>query len=158
MVHMVPKPKNMMAALGLSGPEAQAAYVRQQEQSPIFQALASQGEEAMLQQASATGGLRGGNIQGALAQFRPSLLNQFLERQYTNLGGLTSLGQQSAAGIGTAGMQSAGSISELLGQAGAAKAGAALGSAQAWGNTLNLPAQFAGLAYGKGLPGLGKIF
>lgn len=153
-----PALQQQMAALGLSGPEAQAAYVRQQEQSPIFQALASQGEEAMLQQASATGGLRGGNIQGALAQFRPSLLNQFLERQYTNLGGLTSLGQQSAAGIGTAGMQSAGSISELLGQAGAAQAGAKLGSAQAWQNTLNLPGQFAGLAYGKGLPGLGKIF
>jgi len=31
-----------MAALGLSGPEAQAAYVKQQEQSPIFQALARQ--------------------------------------------------------------------------------------------------------------------
>ncbi len=146
-----------MAALGLRGPEEQAAFVAQQEQSPIFQALAKQQEEAILQQASATGGLRGGNVQGALAQFRPALLNQFLQQQYTNLGGLTSLGQQSAAGIGTAGMQTAGAIGDLLGQAGAAKAGAALGSAQAWGNTLNLPAQFAGLAYGKGLPGFGKI-
>jgi len=152
-----PALQQQMAALGLAGPEAQAAYVKQQEESPIFQALARQQEEAILQQASATGGLRGGNIQGALAQFRPSLLNQFLQQQYTNLGGLTSLGQQSAAGIGTAGMQTAGAIGDLLGQAGAAKAGAALGSAQAWGNTLNLPAQFAGLAYGKGLPGFGKI-
>lgn len=146
-----------MAALGLRGSEAEAAYVQRQAESPTFQALAKQGEEALLQQASATGGLRGGNIQGALAQFRPSLLNQFLQQRYTNLGGITSLGQQSAAGIGTAGMQTAGAIGDLLGQAGAARAGAALGSAQAWGNTLNLPAQFAGLAYGKGLPGFGKI-
>lgn len=139
-----------MAALGLSGPEAQQAYVAQQEQSPAFQALARQQEEALLQNASATGGLRGGNVQGALAQFRPALLNQFLEQQYGRLGGLTSLGQQSAAGVGTAGMQSAGSIADLLAQGGAAKAGAKLGAANAWQQSLSLPAQFAGLAIGRG--------
>lgn len=139
-----------MAALGLAGPEAQQAYVAQQEQSPAFQALARQQEEALLQNASATGGLRGGNIQGALAQFRPALLNQFLEQQYGRLGGMTSLGQQSAAGVGTAGMQSAGSIADLLAQGGAAQAGAKLGAANAWQQSLSLPAQFAGLAIGRG--------
>ena len=139
-----------MSALGLAGPEAQQAYVTQQEQSPIFQALAGQGEEAILQNASATGGLRGGNVQGALAQFRPQLLNQFLEQQYGRLGGMTSLGQQSAAGVGTSGMQSAGSIADLLAQGGAARAGAKLGSANAWQQSLSLPAQFAGLAIGRG--------
>lgn len=147
-----------MSALGLRGPEAQAAFVAQQEQSPIFQALARQGEEAMLQKASATGGLRGGNIQGALAEFRPSLLNQFLSQQYERLGGMTTLGQQSAAGVGSAGMQSAGAIADLIGQAGQARAGAALGAGQAWGNLLNLPVQFAGMAYGAGKPGFGKMF
>jgi hypothetical protein len=139
-----------MAALGLSGPEAQQEYVAQQEQSPAFQALARQQEEALLQNASATGGLRGGNVQGALAQFRPALLNQFLEQQYGRLGGMTSLGQQSAAGVGTAGMQSAGSIADLLAQGGAARAGAKLGSASAWQQSLSLPAQFAGMAIGRG--------
>jgi hypothetical protein len=153
-----PALQQQMAALGLSGPEAQAAFVAQQEASPMFEALARQGEEAMLQQASATGGLRGGNIQGALAQFRPQLLNQFLEQQYSRLGGMTSLGQQSAAGVGTAGMQSASQISDLLAQAGAARAGAALGSAQAWGNVASLPMQFAGMAYGSGGPGFGTMF
>lgn len=147
-----------MAALGLSGPEAQAAFVAQQEQSPIFQALARQGEEAMLQKASATGGLRGGNIQGALAEFRPSLLNQFLSQQYERLGGMTTLGQQSAAGVGSAGMTAASNIGELLGQAGQARAGAALGAGQAWGNLASLPLQFAGMAYGAGKPGFGKMF
>lgn len=139
-----------MAALGLAGPEAQQAYVAQQEQSPAFQALARQQEEALLQNASATGGLRGGNVQGALAQFRPALLNQFLEQQYGRLGGMTALGQQSAAGVGTAGMQSAGSIADLLAQGGAARAGAKLGAANAWQQSLSLPAQFAGLAIGRG--------
>lgn len=153
-----PALKAQMAALGLMGPEEQAAFVQQQEQSPIFQSLAKQQEEAILQQASATGGLRGGNVQGALAQFRPALLNQFLTQQYDRLGGLTTLGQRSAAGVGSAGMESAAGVANLLGQAGAAKAGASLGSAQAWGNILSLPAQFAGMAYGAGKPGFGKMF
>lgn len=147
-----------MAALGLRGPQEQAAFVSQQEQSPIFQALAKQQEEAILQNASATGGLRGGNVQAALAQFRPALLNQFLTQQYERLGGMTTLGQQSAAGVGSAGMTAASNIGELLGQAGAAKAGAALGAGQAWGNLASLPLQFAGMAYGAGKPGLETIF
>jgi len=147
-----------MAALGLSGPEAQAAFTAQQEASPIFQALARQGEEAMMQNAAATGGLRGGNLQGALAQFRPALLNQFLEQQYNRLGGMTALGQQSAAGVGTAGMQSASQISDLLARAGAARAGSALGVGQSWGNVASLPMQFAGMAYGSGGPGFGTMF
>ena len=115
-----------MAALGLAGPEAQQAYVSGQEESPLFQSIARQQEEAILQNASATGGLRGGNVQGALAQFRPQLLNQFLEQQYGRLGGLTELGQASAVGVGTAGMNAAGSIAKLLGQRGEAQAGGAL--------------------------------
>jgi hypothetical protein len=153
-----PALQQQMAALGLTGPESQAEFVKQQEQSPIFQALARQGEEAILQKASATGGLRGGNVQGALAEFRPALLNQFLTQQYERLGGMTALGQRSAAGVGAAGQETAGAIGDLFGQAGAAQAGAKLGSAQAWGNVLSLPAQFAGMAYGAGKPGFGKMF
>ena len=115
-----------MAALGLAGPEAQQAYVTQQEQNPLFQSLLRQGEESVLQNASATGGLRGGNVQGALAQFRPQLLNQFLEQQYGRLGGMTQLGQRSAAGVGAAGMDAAGDIATLLGERGQAQAGGAL--------------------------------
>ena len=140
-----------MAALGLAGPEAQQTYVAQQEQSPIFQALARQGEEAVLQNASATGGLRGGNVQGALAQFRPALLNQFLEQQYGRLGGMTALGQQSAAGVGTAGMQSAGSIADLLGQAGAARAGSALGVGRAISGPFNLASTLGGMSASKSM-------
>lgn len=140
-----------MAALGLSGPEAQQAYVSQQEQSPIFQALAGQGENAILQNASATGGLRGGNVQGALAQFRPALLNQFLTQQYDQLGGMTQLGQNSAAGVGTAGMQSATSIAELLGQAGAARAGSALGVGRAISGPFNLLSTLGGMSAQKSM-------
>jgi len=140
------------ALLGLQGAEAQQQAIAGVEQSPLLQALMRQGEEAMLQQASATGGLRGGNLQGALAQFRPQMLQQALEQQYARLGGMTSLGQQSAAGVGTAGMQTGESIAGLLGQQAAAQAGGALGRVAPFTNLLNLPTQL----YGMGL-GMGKI-
>jgi hypothetical protein len=140
-----------MGALGLRGTEAQQAYVAEQEQSPIFQALKRQQEESILQNASATGGLRGGNIQGALAQFSPALLNQFLTQQYDRLGGMTALGQQSAAGVGTSGMQSANAISDLFGQAGAARAGAALGVGQALSGPFNLATSLGGMMASKNM-------
>ena len=122
---------------GLRGPEAQAEFIKEIEGSPAFEATARQGESAILQNASATGGLRGGDVQGALAQFRPQLLAQFISREYDRLGGLTQIGQSSAAGVGAAGLQTGQNISGLLGEAGAATAGNILtqGNIQAgmWG-------------------------
>jgi hypothetical protein len=138
------------AMLGLSGAEAQQQAIAGVEQSPLLQALMRQGEEAMLQQASATGGLRGGNLQGALAQFRPAMLQQALEQQYARLGGMTALGQQSAAGVGTAGMQTGQQIAGLLGQQGAARAGGSLGRAAPFANLLQMPAQMYGMGVGMG--------
>ena len=145
-----------MAALGLSGQEAQQAYVTQQEQSPFFQSLAQQGEEAILQNASATGGLRGGNVQGALAQFRPALLNQFLEQQYTRLGDLTKVGQASAAGVGASGITSATNIGQAYTQAGQARAGSIMGQAGAFNQALGTITGFGTSATGQAA--LGKLF
>jgi hypothetical protein len=111
------------AFLGLKGPEAEAAAIERIRGGETFQALAGQGEEALLQRASATGGLRGGNIQAALAQFRPQLLSSLLEQQYGRLGGMTSLGQNAAAGQAGAGMGSATNIANLLSNQGQAIAG-----------------------------------
>tara|TARA_R110000868_G_scaffold85321_2_gene240138 strand:- start:420 stop:1280 length:861 start_codon:yes stop_codon:yes gene_type:complete len=113
-----------------------------------FQALARQGEEGILQNASATGGLRGGNVQGALAQFRPALLNQFIEQQYERLGGMANLGQASAAGVGAAGMETATKIGEGFQNIGAARAGNKLAQAKMLGSILggvgNIAKGFAG--------------
>lgn len=138
------------ALLGLGGPEAQQAAIQQIESSPLLQALTQQGEEAMLQQASATGGLRGGNLQGALAQFRPAMLQQALEQQYARLGGMSALGQQSAANVGTAGMESGRTVAGLLGQQGAAAAGGALGRAAPFVQLAGLPMQLAAFQAGRG--------
>jgi hypothetical protein len=152
----VPALEAQQAFLGLRGPEAEAAAIERIRGGETFQALAGQGEEALLQRASATGGLRGGNIQGALAQFRPQLLSSLIEQQYGRLGGMTSLGQKSAAGVGEAGMATGTNIGNLLSQQGSAIAGGQLGEAKAYGQLFNLPAQFIGAQYGAGkTPGFG---
>lgn len=111
------------ALIGLQGAEAQKQAIAGFEQSPLFQSMTQQGENAILQNASATGGLRGGNVQAALAQFRPQALNALIEQQYGRLGDLTSLGQASAAGQAASGMTSASNIGNLLANQGAAIAG-----------------------------------
>jgi hypothetical protein len=123
--------------LGLNGADAQQAAISGFQSSPMFSALARQGEDAILANASATGGLRGGNVQSALGQFRPQLLNQLIQQQLGNLGGLTSLGQNAAAGVGNAGMQTGQGVSSLLQQQGAAQAGNALAAGRAQSGVYN---------------------
>ena len=120
--------------IGLNGTGAQSQAIEALQNSPMFAALAKQGEAGILQNASATGGLRGGNVQGALAQFRPAMLAQAINDQYSRLGGITAIGQNAAAGVGNAGMSSATAISNLLSQQGAAQAGAALAQGKADAN------------------------
>ena len=112
--------------LGQNGNDAQSAAINALKSSPQFTSLLSQGENSILQNASATGGLRGGNTQAALAQFSPQLLAQTINDQYSKLGGITSLGQNAAAGVGNAGMASGNAVTALLQQQGAAQAGNAL--------------------------------
>ena len=145
------------ALIGLQGAEAQQQAMQGFEQSPLFQSLTQQGENAILQSASATGGLRGGNVQAALAQFRPQMLNQLIEQQYGRLGGLTTVGQASAAGQASSGMQSASNISNLLANQGAALAGGQLARGnvgrQIFGDVLNIAktgAQIASAGSGGG--------
>ena len=144
----VPALQQQQAFLGLQGPEAERAAIERIRSGETFQALARQGEESLFQNASATGGLRGGNIQGALAQFRPQMLAGLIDQQYSRLGGMTSL--PSVAGVGNAGLQTGENVSNLMAQAAAAQAGGQLGSAKAYGNFLNLPAQFVGMQIAAG--------
>jgi len=126
--------EQQQALLGLRGPEAERAAIERISGGETFQTLAKQGEEALLQRASATGGLRGGNIQAALGQFRPQLLSSLIDEQYGRLGGLSatglgvtsdifSRGQASAAGQAAQGMTSASNVANLLANRGQAIAG-----------------------------------
>lgn len=146
--------------LGLNGAQMQKQALSAIQSSPYFQTVARQGETAILQNASATGGLRGGNTQAALGQFRPQLLNQLVQQQYQNLGGITSIGQSSAALTGNAGMQTAGNIGNLYSQGGAAQAQGLIGAGQAQAGGIigaqNAQNQFIGNLVGLGGAALGS--
>ena len=137
---------NQLALAGVSGAEAQQKAINALQQGPEFNALVQQGEQGILQSAAATGGLRGGNVQGALAQFRPQVLSSLIEQQYGRLGGLAASGQNAATGVGTAGLQTGQNISNTLAAQGAAQAGGTLAAAKTWGNTIGS----IGLGLGRG--------
>lgn len=138
--------ESQQALAGLRGPEAQRAAIEGLAASPEFKAQVEQGERALLQRAAATGGLRGGNVQEALAQFRPAMLSDLINQQYSRLGGFTQLGSQTATNIaqlgqasaarqGAGALESGAAIAGLLGEQGAARAGGILGQGGVVGQT-----------------------
>lgn len=139
--------------LGLNGADAQQQAIQGLQNSPLFASMMQQGTNAILQNASATGGLRGGNTQAALAQFAPQVLGNLYQNQLQNLGGLVSLGQSSAAGQGNAGMNMASNIGALQNNIGTAYANKYLAQGQIRQDVVNSGEKMIGQLLGFG--GLG---
>lgn len=140
--------------LGL-GTGSQEDAINNLTSQPYFTGLVNQGEQALLQNASATGGLRGGNIQAALAQFRPNMIQQLVQQQLSNLGGITGTGMQSVGVLSNASQNFANNMSQAqmgIGQANATRAMQPSGFQQA----LNTGLQIAGVASGMGFSPFGK--
>jgi hypothetical protein len=112
--------------IGLNGPEAQQAAIARLTASPLYQSLYRTGEEAVLQNASATGGLRGGNTQRGLADFGADTLAQVIERQLASLGGISGRGQQAVDSSAAVGANLTNAIAQILGQQGQVRAGGLL--------------------------------
>lgn len=134
--------------LGLNGNAAQQSAIGGIQNGANFQALLKQGESSILQNASATGGLRGGNTQAALAQFSPAMLQAAINDQYSKLGGMTTLGQNSAVQQANAGQASTSSIVNLLQQQGAAQAGGLLAQGKGEAGAVNSVGNAIGMYYG----------
>ncbi|MGI4849516.1 MAG: hypothetical protein ACRYGK_15480 [Janthinobacterium lividum] len=142
--------------LGLNGNAAQQASIDGIQNSAQFNALAQQGENGILQNASATGGLRGGNAQAALGQYRPALLQSLIDQQYSRLSGLSTMGQNAAAGVGTAGLATTGAVNTALSSNGTTAANAALAQGQVTSGLANGAASSIGQLAGSGA--LSKLF
>jgi len=148
--------------LGLSGNDPQAAAIAALKGSPAFTSQYDTGVDTILQNAAATGGLRGGNINNAnsgrpnLPGFSSSLLAQLIQNQLANLGGLASQGSGAANSIGQFGQANSSAITGLLGQQGQTTASGILGRAAIGNNTINGFAGLAGNIFGAG-GGLGSI-
>lgn len=123
--------------LGLNGAGAQQSAITAQQNSPLYQSLFRNGENTLLQNASATGGLRGGNTQGALANFGRDTLAQVIDAQLTRLGGVSEQGQNAAAQTGQFGANASNQVSALLNNQGAAQGNAAYAVGGANANMIN---------------------
>lgn len=139
----------IMDLLGLNGAGAQGGALDALEASPLFRSLVRNGEEAIRANASATGGLRGGNIHDALSDFRADTLSRVIQQQLADLGGVAAGGQGSAQSLGQLGANTASNIGTLLGQGAAAQAGGVMAKGsvnrQAFSDLLNIGGSLAGM-------------
>lgn len=97
--------------LGLNGNDAAGSAIASLKQSPIYQSLFNNGQEAVLQDASATGGVRGGNTQGALADFGRDTLSQVIQQRLSQLFGAANVGQGATGSVTQVGEHTADNIS-----------------------------------------------
>lgn len=117
--------------LGLGGGDSQQAAINNLQASPLYQSLYRNGQEAILANGSATGGLRGGNMQSSLANFGSDTLARVIQQQLSNLGGLSGQGLNAIDTSGQLGAGTADGIASLQGAVGRANAGGILGKASA---------------------------
>jgi hypothetical protein len=104
--------------LGLHGDAAQQSGIAALMASPFYKSLYNNGLEANLQNASATGGLRGGNEGRSLANFGADTLSAAIQQQLANLNGLSTMGANTAAGLGSLSQSNANAQTGILGAQG----------------------------------------
>ena len=140
------------ALLGLSGQEAQQQAFAGLEESAGQRFLRDRQEKALLRNASAIGGLGGGNVRTALQQQAAGFAQQDIENQFGRLGQLAGQGQGASTNIAELGSGAATSIANLQGQAAAARASGVLGAqeqrASSTGQLLQLGGAIIGGIYG----------
>jgi hypothetical protein len=160
--------RKQQALAGILGPQAQQQEIDQISNSPFARMLIGEGEDAILQNAAATGGLRGGNVQNSLATWRTGILGKLAEDQFNKFGTLANfgynssnalgtLGQNSVAGQGSAGLTTGANIGTALGRQAQARGDEAYAQNSFWNAFPNALVNTAGtgialkLAGAKGL-------
>ncbi len=150
---------------GLNGNDAQQSAIDALKASPGFQSLYNQGSDAILQNASATGGLRGGNTQNSLANFGSSTLATTIQQQLANLGGLVNTGAGATGQMAGASQAYSGQQAQTQGMIGNANASAsAIPYAALQGIVTQLGSQFSKpslnslLSQGNGAPAPVKLW
>lgn len=144
--------QNLQAAYsGALGPEAQKAAFDSYMSSPNLKWLRDQGEESIMNQAAATGGVGGGDVLKELQKFGTGLASQDFQNSFDRLGTLSNQGINAAGTMGNLANSAGGQISSnnmnaAQGQAQLAGQGASgavqLGSQKA-SNTMNTAGNLA---------------
>lgn len=137
---------------GANGTQAQQTAINALKSNPLYTNSMQLGQQSILANASATGGLRGGNTIASLGYLPGQILSNVMGTQIGNLGtslngisgllggygnqvsqygNLVNLGENAAAGTGQAAQNTGNNITSLIGQQGAAQAGGTLGTTNA---------------------------
>lgn len=104
---------------GMSADELSAKVMA----DPLYASLFSNGEEALLQNASATGGIRGGNTQRGLADFGSDTMAKVYQQILSNLGSVANLGLGAQGAVTGIGQGVANNVTTAQTDIGRAKAG-----------------------------------
>ena len=123
--------QQQQALLGLSGQETQARAFQQFQESPGQAFLRERGEQSLLRNASAIGGLGGGRVRSELQQQGIGFAQQDLQNQLARLGTIAGQGQAITGNIAQLGAGTSANIGNLLQSQGQAQAGGILGAGAA---------------------------
>ena len=115
----------------LSAQEQQAQAFQQLQESPGQQFLRKRQEKAILRNASATGGLGGGNVLNALQENAFGLAQTDIQNQFGRLGQLAGQGQQATTSTAQFGAGTSANIANLGVAGSEARASGVLGQQQA---------------------------
>jgi len=152
--------EQQQALLGLSGQEEQYTALDNFQTSPGQAFLRDRGEQALLRNSAAIGGLGGGNVRSELQQQGIGFAQQDLQNQLARLASIAGQGQAITGNVAQLGQQSASNIGNLLNtsgqaqsqgftQAGQAQASGILGRQEATSEGIGQAAQAFGYGYSR---------
>ena len=119
------------ALLGLSGQDAQNEAFAAFNGSPGQRFIRDRAQRNLTRNASAIGGLGGGNVRSALVEQGAGFAQQDFNNQFGRLGQIAGQGQAATTNLGQFGAQSAGNIANLQQAGSQARASGILGGQQA---------------------------
>ena len=136
------------SAPGPSAEEQQRQAFASFNESPGQRFLRDRAQKNLLRNASAIGGLGGGNVRTALVEQGAGFAQQDFNNQFARLGQLAGQGQNAANTSGQLGAQSASQIGNLQANQGAAQASGIIAPSQANTDATNQILQLGGTVVG----------
>lgn len=142
--------------VAVGGSPAYSAEQQQQgaldnlKDSPLFKGAYQTGVDSILANASATGGLRGGDVNNSLANFSSGLFSNVYQNNLSNLFSAAGVGQNALGALSGAGQNFANQSSNILGNIGNANATQAAAPYAALQNIFSGLGSAAGSYFGGG--------
>lgn len=123
--------EQLVSSLGLRGQEAEQEFLSGFKESAGQKFLRERGEKSLVRNASAIGGLGGGNVRRALTEQGIGIASQRLSERQNRLAAVSGSGQTASSDLGQFGQTTATNIGNLALASGEARASGIMGQNQA---------------------------